>query len=56
MSDFFFSKNSKDLPPKRNIFGETREYDVTPGIGGFTFIPINISRERENPVFQERYP
>ena len=53
MSDFFFSKNSKDLPPKRNIFGETREYDVTPGIGGFTFIPINISRERENPVFQE---
>tara|TARA_R100000149_G_C5850425_1_gene119333 strand:- start:305 stop:1057 length:753 start_codon:yes stop_codon:yes gene_type:complete len=53
VTDYIFSKSSKDLPPKRNIFGEIQEYDITPSVGGFTLIPINISEERQNPVFQE---
>ena len=53
VSDYIFSKSSKDLPPKRNIFGEIREYDITPSADGFTLIPINISEERQNPVFEE---
>jgi len=51
--EFFFGKTSKDLPPKRNVFGETIEYKPTPNIYGYTFIPINISEIQQDPVFAE---
>jgi len=51
--EFFFGKTSKDLPPKRNVFGETIEYRPTPNVFGYTFIPINISEIQQDPVFSE---
>lgn len=51
--EFFFGKTSKDLPPKRNVFGETIEYKPTPNVFGYTFIPVNISEIQQNPVFSE---
>ena len=44
---------SQDLAPRRNIFGEIKKYKPTPGVGGFTFVPINISEVENDIVFNE---
>ena len=53
MSRLPFLGYSKELPAKRDIFGDIRTRDQGLGIG--TFSPIRLSEMKNDPVYNELY-